>query len=330
VLFRMPSSRSLPWAVDHLLGLTLIVYSVLIAPDLSTSPIQIQNISSLNRGSRTDAAAWAVTDDGCQFAHSMPRKVSVMTKMVRGRRLLQYFDLRLAMFLIVVCAVGLSWPAALAAAKLETYLTSKDLVGRLVLDQSGQQLTLPTAGDRHPTLPNGSTPTYLAIPLNGGEHLPSSLPTLDSASQQGQATVGPLNFDAQIKAELDTTLDASRLAIVDTPSRNYLVEFLPGQVHLTSAKQKAGGTASNPVNELTHLLNTGSTQFSKWTQSGMNELERLLNISNSKTSTSQPSLNLEAQLVASPLPSPIPEPSTWLVFASLIAGAAAWQLRLGH
>jgi hypothetical protein len=254
----------------------------------------------------------------------------VMTRTVCRRKLLQDFNLRLATFLIVGCAVGLSWPARSLAAKLDTFLTSKDLDGRLVLDQNGQQLTLPTAGDRHPTLPPDSTPTYLAIPLYGGEHLPSSLPTLDSASQQGATTVGPLNFDAQLKTALDTTLDASRLAVVDTPSRNYLVEFLPSHMHPVSATQKAGSAASNPVNELTDLLNTGSNQFSKWTQSGMNELEKLLNISNSKLLSSKPSLNLEAQLVGSPLPSPIPEPNTWLVFAGLIAGATGLKLRLGR
>ena len=241
-----------------------------------------------------------------------------MARMVRRRSVLRDFDLRLAMCLVMGCALGWIWPPQSEAAKLDTFLTLHDLSERLVLDQNGQELTLPTAGDRHPTLPTGSTPTYLAIPLNGGEHLPSSLPTLDAAAQQGETSVGPLNFNALLKAKLDTTLDASRLAIVDTPSHNYLVEFLPGRVHSHAGKQKAGGT-SNPVNEVTHLLNTGSNQFSKWTQSGMNELERLLNINNSKTLSFKPSLNLEAQLVGSPLAAPIPEPSTWLVFAGLIA-----------
>ena len=209
-------------------------------------------------------------------------------------------------------------------------LVPEAIVFGKVLDQNGQQLTLPTAGDRHPTLPPDSTPTYLAIPLYGREHLPSSLPTLDSASQQGATTVGPLNFDAQLKTALDTTLDASRLAVVDTPSRNYLVEFLPSHLRPVSAMHKAGSAASNPVNELTDLLNTGSNQFSKWTQSGMNELEKLLNISNSKLLSSKPTLNLEAQLVGSPLPSPIPEPNTWLVFAGMIAGATGLKLRLGR
>ena len=140
---------------------------------------------------------------------------------------------------------------------------------------------------------------------------------------RGRQSVGPLNFDALFKSKLDATLDVSRLAIVDTPSRNYLVEFLPAQIRSISSKQNAGGSTSNPINELTHLLNTGSSQWSKWTQSGMNELERFLNISNSKMSSFKPSLNLEAQLVGSPLAAPIPEPSTWLVFTELIAGATA-------
>ncbi len=244
-----------------------------------------------------------------------------MARMVRRRSVPRDFDLRLVTRLVIGCALGWSWPTVSGAAKLDTFLTSKDLAERVVLDQNGQQLTLPTALDRHPTLPNGSTPTYLAIPLNGGEHLPSTLPTLDAAAQQGETSVGPLNFDTLFKAKLDTTLDASRLAIVDTPSRDYLVEFLPRHVRPASATQKAGSAASNPVNELTHLLSTGSNEFSKWTQSGMNELEKLLNINNSKTSSSKPSLNLEAQLVGSPLAAPIPEPSTWLIFAGLIAGA---------
>ena len=74
-----------------------------------------------------------------------------MTRTVCRRKLIQDFDLRLATFLIVGCAVGLSWPASSFAAKLDTFLTPKDLDGRLVLNQNGQQLTLPTAGDRHPT-----------------------------------------------------------------------------------------------------------------------------------------------------------------------------------
>lgn len=229
--------------------------------------------------------------------------------------------------LIVCGALGWSWPTVSEAAKLDRYLTPADLAGRMVLDQNGQQLVLPTASDRHPVLPDGSTPTYLAIPLNGGEHLPGSLPTLNALSQQAETPVGPLNLDALLKANLDATLAASRLTIVDTPSRNYLVELLPGRVHANAAKHQTGGTLSNPVTDLTQLVNTGSNQLNKLTQSGMNELERLLKIRNSQLSSVKPSLNLQAQLVGSPLASPIPEPSTWLIFAGLIAGASGLKLR---
>ena len=76
------------------------------------------------------------------------------------------------------------------------------------------------------------------------------------------------------------------------------------------------------MNELTHLLNTGSSDFTKLTQSGMNDLEKFLKIS-SKSSTSSPSLNLEAQVLSGgEVPSVVPEPATWIVFAVLIGGGA--------
>ena len=91
---------------------------------------------------------------------------------------------------------------------------------------------------------------------------------------------------------------------------------------------KAAGTASSTVNELSHLLNAGSAQFTKLTQSGMNDLEKFLHIS-SKTSTLKPSLNLEAQVLnGDVMPAAIPEPSTWIVFAALITGAAMLRKRL--
>ena len=126
----------------------------------------------------------------------------------------------------------------------------------------------------------------------------------------------------------NSVLATSRLAVVDTPTQNYLVEFLPRRAHSGSSLDKAVGTASDTVNELSHLLNTGSAPFTKLTQSGMNDLEKFLHIS-SKTSTLTPSLNLEAQVLGGHvLPAAIPEPSTWMVFAGLIAGAALLRTRL--
>ena len=82
------------------------------------------------------------------------------------------------------------------------------------------------------------------------------------------------------------------------------------------------------MNELSHLLNAGSAQFTKLTQSGMNDLEKFLHIS-SKTSTLKPNLNLEAQvLTGDVLPAAIPSRVPGSSSAALIAGAAILRKRL--
>ena len=225
-----------------------------------------------------------------------------------------------AISLILSVGLGLGWTSHVEAGKIGRFLTAKDVTGREILDQNGLQIQLPSAADRHPLLATGSMPTYLAIPLKGGEHLPSSIPTIETGSQQGENPVGPLNFDALVKANLNAALNTSKLVVIDTPSQNYLVEFLPRQKHSTSVP-------TTTVNELAHLLNTGQTQLTKLTQSSMTDLEKLLHIS-SKNSTSTPSLNLEAQVLdGDVLPAAIPEPSTWMVFGSLLAGGAVLQRR---
>jgi hypothetical protein len=234
----------------------------------------------------------------------------------------------LAISLIV--GLVLSWPSPSHAAKLNRFLTAQDVAGRLVLDQIGEQVQLPIAGDRHPKLAKGAMPTYLAIPLHGGEHLPGSIQTIITGPQQGENPVGPLKFDSLVKSNLDTALSTSRLAIVDTPIQNYLVEFLPRRAQAASSLNKAAGTASATVSELSHLLNAGPAQFTKLTQSGMNDLERFLHIS-SKTSTLKPSLNLEAQVLnGDVMPAAIPEPRTWIIFAALISGAVTLRKRLSR
>jgi hypothetical protein len=231
------------------------------------------------------------------------------------------------MSLLVGLGLGMTWSSPLEAAKVSRFLTAGDVAGRMVLDQNGQQIQLPVKGDRRPELAKGTTPTYLAIPLHGGEHLPGSIQTLVTGSQQGENPAGPLNLDTLVKLSLDNALKTSRLAVVDTPNHNYLVEFLPRKAHSGSSLEKVAGTASNTVNELSHVLNAGSNQFTKLTQSGMNDLEKFLHIS-SKTSALKPSLNLEAQVLSGDvLPAAIPEPSTWIVFTALIAGAAILRKR---
>jgi hypothetical protein len=251
-----------------------------------------------------------------------------MTRIGRRIGAPSYFGSGSALSWICYMGIALAWHSPCQAAKLSKFLTSEDVAGRMVLDQNGEPISLPTASDRHPKIASGSTPTYLAIPLHGGEHIPATVPTLLSGVQQGENAVGPLNFGPIFKANLDATLATSKLATVDTPSQNYLVESLPPRAHAGSVLTKAAGSTASTVNELSQLLNTSSSRLTKLTQSGMTDLEKFLHIS-SKTSASAPKLNLEAQeLNGEVLPAAIPEPSTWTVFAVLAAGGAALQRRL--
>ncbi|HKI19397.1 MAG TPA: PEP-CTERM sorting domain-containing protein [Isosphaeraceae bacterium] len=281
-------------------------------------------------------------------------------------------------------SLGLTLPTHCQAAKLSTYLTAKDLARPELLDQNGQQLTLDSSHHSHSALPSGSTPTYVAVPLYGGEHLPGGITTLVAGSQAGGTTVGPLDFDSTLKANLNAALaaSASGVAVVDTPQQNYLVEYLPryarslsgsttGTGSTTSAQTGGGSssgtttTATTPpqtdngvrtwlateapgvgqttttathstkaasssaANELSRLLTTADSTMTNWSAKSVAELEKVLNINSSKATATKPSLNLEAQVLGSspPLPSPIPEPSTWLVFG-LILGAAGLRQRL--
>jgi hypothetical protein len=248
---------------------------------------------------------------------SLNRRLIKFTVQFTGRRALLSF--------VTVIIVQLAWPAQSEAARLNRYLNSEDIAGRMILDQNGEQIPLPTAGDRHPALSSGSIPTYLAIPLKGGEQLPGSIPTLDTGSQPGQQPAGPLNFDSVVKANLDATLSTSRLAVVDASTGNYLVEFLPLRGH--SGSPNAVGGAGSTLSDLANLLGTPEKQINKLTQGGMNELDKLLHIS-SKSSTLIPNLNLEAQVLGrGVLPAAAPEPSTWLLFLGLAAGAGILQRR---
>ena len=72
----------------------------------------------------------------------------------------------------------------------------------------------------HPAVPQGSTPTYFVIPLSGGEHLPAGTSTIFTG--QGGSAVGPLDFNASVKAQVDAALANSGLVAVDTPNQNYV------------------------------------------------------------------------------------------------------------
>jgi hypothetical protein len=245
-------------------------------------------------------------------------------------------------------------PTHCQAAKLSAYLTAKDLAQAELLDQNGQTLPPGSLHQRHSVvISGGSTPTYIAVPLYGGEHLPAGITTIAAWSQSGGTTVGPLDFDGTLKASLDAALAASAtgVAVVDTPKQNYLVEYLPH--HARSLSATTYGTAattsstttaqtgssvtthstkaasSSTASELSRLLTSGETAVSSLSTKSVAELEKLLDINTSKPTATKPSLNLEAQVLSTSyvLPAPLPEPSTWLVF-SLILGAAGLRQRL--
>jgi hypothetical protein len=287
---------------------------------------------------------------------------------------------------LAICLVlGLGLARRAEAAKLSSFLTAQDLSRPVLLDQSGKQLQLPSPNHPHPVTPEGSTPTYLAFPLNGGEHLPSGLATFKTGPQRGQTELGPLDVDAQLIAKLNTAIDESGMAVVDTPSRNYLVGFVPRHgksqeqsqagsttttttetsssggesatppltyngVHFwlaSSASQSAQSSSESATAELSHLLQSGSGQLIKWSANSIAEMEKLVTIGNPKPTATQPSLNLEAQVLApplatasstgqpplripDPLPPPIPEPSTWMVFGLILSAAGLRQALRGR
>ena len=257
--------------------------------------------------------------------------------------------LRLVLSSVLAFGVACNWPLPANAAKLSTFLTPQDLARPILLDQNGRQLQLPSPAHPQPLPPPGSTPTYLAIPLLGGEHLPAGMPTFHASSSPGDTTTGPLGFDPTIKAELSAALSTFQQAVVDTTNRDYVIEFKPHRnpppsgsapgAGLATSTQPAGtGTAtvlgspsgsslsttsaSNPVSELAQLFKGGTIPWSQWSVSSVNAVENLLDIKSSKPTATKPSLNLEAQVLDSPLPAPIPEPGTWLFFGLILAAIA--------
>ncbi len=112
----------------------------------------------------------------------------------------------LAIPLMLGLGLGLVAPGRCDAAKLSSFLTSKDLARPLLLDQNGQQLQLPSSHHSHPVFPRGSTPTYLAVPLSGGEHLPAEPPR----SLQGRGAPPLVR---------STSTASSRLSLIQRSSR---------------------------------------------------------------------------------------------------------------
>jgi hypothetical protein len=273
---------------------------------------------------------------GCQF-----RFPDVRVIVARG-------DISFALALALSIGLSLDVPPCAHAAKLSSFLPPKDLARPVLLDQDGQQLQLPSGNHRQLVFPQGSTPTYLVIPLSGGEHLPSGTGPIFTG-QEGAAD-GPLDFNASVKAQVDNALASSGLVAVDTPHQNYVVEYLPrlrrslagsttGVSTTPSATGKSTATstgtsstmapaapAKSVSNELSQFLG-GNLSFGQFARNTVNDVESLLHFKSSKPTATKPSLNLEAQVINPPLPAPIPEPSSWLIFG-LAALALAFHQKL--
>ena len=274
--------------------------------------------------------------------------------------------------LMVMVAVSLS---SIATARCEgagiaSYLTPQDRSDHIFLSETGQPITAQDLAHPGTALSQGTLPAYAVFPLDGGEHLPAGIPTLTTAPQPGETTVGPLNLDPLIQANLNATLNASNMAVVQTPTQSYAVEYLPryGQIQAhesasaaSSASSGAAGSSTTasttpanpsslaslesnltiegiPASEIAHWVKTGSNGIIQWTSSELSDLEKALKI-NQKATATKPSLNLAAQMLipplanssATPLPAPIPEPSTWLVFGLILgaAGLRQWAGKTG-
>jgi hypothetical protein len=91
-----------------------------------------------------------------------------------------------------------------------------------------------------------------------------------------------------------------------------------------------------PLSELERWAKQGSSTLVHWTTIGVNDLTKSFGAGSSQGTPPKSSSNLAAQVLAAPLadessattstplPAPVPEPSTWLVFG-LILGVAGWR-----
>jgi hypothetical protein len=250
----------------------------------------------------------------------------------------------------VVSGQGSSPGSRCEAAGIAGFLTAKDRSGAHFISENGLPISSGSASS------SGSMPAYVAFPLYGGEHLPGGVSTVMAGSQAGGTPVGPLDLTPVVQASLNADLNTGRMAIVQTPTQSYAVEYLPryglSQVHASSTASTAGSgqaatssstssSSSNPLSSLASSLTIAgipASELSKWTSTQIANLEKDLHLggSSAKATVKKPSTNVEAQYLTpplgessgSPLPTPAPEPSTWLVFG-LLLGIGGWRHRAG-
>ncbi len=117
---------------------------------------------------------------------------------------------RVAIALLLVFGLG-GTIAAPTAAKLSSFLTAKDLARPLLLDQNGTQLQLPSASSiftQHSRKDRLRLIWRFRFPA-ASTYRPG---TSTIFTGQGGPAVGPLDFNAAVKAKVDAALAASGLA----------------------------------------------------------------------------------------------------------------------
>ena len=271
---------------------------------------------------------------------------------------------------VLSLCLGASLQSPCEGAGIARYLTAVDRSQVVLISESGLTIASRSASHSGAAASQGDAPAYVAFPLLGGEHLPGGVPTVTTGSQSGGTPVGPLDLNPLVQASLNSALDGSRMAVVQTPNQSYAVEYLPRyalmQAHLaalttssTSSSTDSGQAAQSsseslssasslstlaskltiegiPASQLSHWFKTGSNGLLSWTKNGLTDLEKTLHLSSSsshKATALKPSLNLAAEMLVpppsadssgNPLPAPIPEPNTWLVFGMML-GAAGFK-----
>ena len=274
---------------------------------------------------------------------------------------------------VLSLCLGASLTSPCQGAGIARYLTATDRSQVVLISESGLPIATRSVSHSGAAASQGDAPAYAAFPLLGGEHLPGGVPTVTTGSQSGGTPVGPLDLNPLVQANLNSALDGSRMAVVQTPNQSYAVEYLPRYARMqahsassTSSSTDSGQAAQSssdslssasslstlaskltiegiPASELSNWFKTGSNGLLSWTKNGLTDLEKTLHLSSSsishKATAQKPSLNLAAQVLvppasadssANPLPAPIPEPSTWLVFGLMLgaAGLRQWGIKM--
>lgn len=262
------------------------------------------------------------------------------------------------LILALATAAGLA-PEARAAG-LFSALPPRDRAQPMILSETGAPI--PTGSMSHPAalIASGTVPAYLAYPLMGGEHLPPGVPTLASGQTPGQQGVGPMDLTQSDVLALNADIQASRFAIVNAPGQSFAVAFLPrysrALAHATpppastsSASASTGSTnplaalglptsinqwtiQGIPGSQISRWVNTGTNELAHLSSLGLDGVTRTLRLAGIKVTPTPAGLNVAPQFLVpsssgstagAPLPVPAPEPSTWLVFALVLGGAAA-------